>query len=566
MSFTSSATDQSNSALARTLIALLLLLPVCGVWSFLQLIPAYNTIQASYMDMSFIAAESEFVGMENYARLSEDRVLAESVGYTVALVIARIGAVMVAPPLVGLLAGAGNRTLRIITRIILSLVTVLIVPISLALLWRAMTNPLTDIGQSFSFFALNTPETARASVIYLDTLITGALALVVGATAFMSVSRGRSLKPGNTSAAIWVWVVGILLALASLPLSFQLPFILTEGGPANATSTFSLVFYRTSFQMMRFGYASALASLMIFGSAALAVIVWLVLFISRLRMRLAPPAENNTAAGVFGLLLGALFGLPLCGVIVLGMSAISGFPSRGGGLDVTADLTRSLFNTIMTPWMFIWGVQIPLTYLAGLALGFLRPVNRVVSELLFLVLLVVAFVPQQALVLQWFMGARQLELLNTQTLPGIATIVSAASLILFKLYFDGAREQLDTLRQSGDIKANFASVVFPGSLGVALLAGIIASMSSMMNLLIPLASGINPDTYTTPVFIMMIANQYASDFQIIGNLALTYILIVAGLFILPLLLLHFLLLDRLAIIAGKPLEPEAPYDEYSEFR
>ncbi len=53
-------------------------------------------------------------------------------------------------------------------------------------------------------------------------------------------------------------IMGIIAALKS----FDLFFIMTEGGPNNSTLTFMLYLYRLSFESLRMGYGSAMAWLL----------------------------------------------------------------------------------------------------------------------------------------------------------------------------------------------------------------------------------------------------------------------------------------------------------------
>lgn len=65
-------------------------------------------------------------------------------------------------------------------------------------------------------------------------------------------------------------ILGIIAALQS----FTLFFIMTQGGPNNATLTFMLYLYRMAFQNLRMGYASALAWVLFFYLVVLTAIVF----------------------------------------------------------------------------------------------------------------------------------------------------------------------------------------------------------------------------------------------------------------------------------------------------
>jgi multiple sugar transport system permease protein len=63
---------------------------------------------------------------------------------------------------------------------------------------------------------------------------------------------------------------------------FDAVYVLTGGGPGNATETLSIYAYKTLFQSLQFGYGSALATAM-FGVAALLSSLYLILLRRHLR-------------------------------------------------------------------------------------------------------------------------------------------------------------------------------------------------------------------------------------------------------------------------------------------
>jgi len=57
--------------------------------------------------------------------------------------------------------------------------------------------------------------------------------------------------------------VVVVITLSSLQV-FDLPFILTQGGPVNSTNTLVMYMYETAFKFLRMGRATAMA-VMLFG-------------------------------------------------------------------------------------------------------------------------------------------------------------------------------------------------------------------------------------------------------------------------------------------------------------
>jgi multiple sugar transport system permease protein len=61
--------------------------------------------------------------------------------------------------------------------------------------------------------------------------------------------------PMCTSAILFVLITGLIFAFQY----FVLPWLMTAGGPKNATEFYSIYLYRNAFQYFKMGYASALA-------------------------------------------------------------------------------------------------------------------------------------------------------------------------------------------------------------------------------------------------------------------------------------------------------------------
>ena len=75
--------------------------------------------------------------------------------------------------------------------------------------------------------------------------------------------------PMITPVIFFTLINGIILSLQE----FQTPFILTEGGPANASLFIVLYLYRNAFQWFKMGYASAIAWIIFFYVLVLSLLV-----------------------------------------------------------------------------------------------------------------------------------------------------------------------------------------------------------------------------------------------------------------------------------------------------
>jgi multiple sugar transport system permease protein len=541
----------------RLIIGLLLLVPGGIVYLLVQLFPALQTLSASQTDWNILSAP-KFVGMANFTQLSSDAVFGGAVAYTLLILFARLIIVALVPPLVGGLVGAQGFTGRATNRLLLSALAVLIVPVALPILLRGFIAPIwgrTPSPLTAGMFGMNlaSPDGARGTVLLMDAVITAAIAAVVGGAAFMAVMRGREVSPSSSRAGIGVWLIGLLLALGSAAQTFTVPYILTNGGPGNSTATISLVFYRTAFQFFKAGYASAQASLMIFGAVFIGLLVGIVIWGFRLRLNFTPPAPRAEAAGLLSFLsvpLVVLIGLPSLVLVVWGLW----LATKEGGFNALNEVVNQghLFsNTVSGSWLAIWLIQIPLTYLLGLSLGFVRPINRTISNIVFLGLLMLAFIPPEAISLQWWQSLRDLGWLNTQQAVGYGSLVNLFSLIIFKLFFDGAYDRFKAAREDGQTATDaFLNTVLLPSLGIVLLTGAFLSFASAQALWWPLITTSDQNLLGFAPQIIQMTGQFSTQFSMSAAFSLMFIG-TFGLIFLPIFaLLQVLVLDRLALLAG----------------
>jgi ABC-type sugar transport system permease subunit len=550
LSSTRIVTESKPNWVARLVIGLLLLIPGLLLYGSVQLSAGLEVIQLSQTDYNLLSPP-EFVGMANYSQLAEDRNFIAAIPFTLRILLARLFVVAVIPPLIGLLIGAQGRAWRNINRVLLTIIGVLVSPVAIAVLasgffsriWGRQPSPLFS-----DTLILGSLETAPIAILLLDSLITLGVAAAVGGAVFMAVMRGRREGSSITATAVGVWLLGIFFALASTPQMFDLPFVMTEGGPANSTMTMALIFYRNAFLTLRVGYAASMAAIWIVDAIIAALLVWCILVLFRLRLTYVSAAKssndkNSLAALTIPLLL--LIGIPLVGLVLWGVWQ-AGFSTRE---DV--NLAQVLNNTVVVPWLTIWLVQIPITYLTGLVLGWVRPLGRIGSNLLFLFFLILAFLPGEALLVSWFKQAADAGALDSSPVLGVSVLVSAFSLIVFKLFFDGAYTRFEEARASGQTTSDaFLRSVFLPSLSVTLIVGSVLSFASAQALLWPLIAIRSRELFGFPATLLTLRGQFATDYAPVIGASLIFIGLMALLFLPLLALLQILFLDRLALVGG----------------
>jgi multiple sugar transport system permease protein len=285
-----------NKRQRYTFIAMLLL-PSLAIVCALILYPLLNGVLLSFTNASPLRRNVRGVGLENYTDLLSDRLFWEVLGNSLYM----IGVSIVLAMLIGFaIALLLNTRLRGRWVFRTAVFQVWIVPwITVTILWGWMFN--TDYGivnqilRSLGFIDqslqwLAQPQLAQIVVILAFTWRTIPFTMVVSLAALQNIP-GELLEAASIDGAGYfrrlrfviipllrnVLLISALLQAVRLFQEVTLPWILTQGGPINATTTLSLHTYRTAFQRWEFGTSSAVGVLWLIFMCVFAVIYLRVL-------------------------------------------------------------------------------------------------------------------------------------------------------------------------------------------------------------------------------------------------------------------------------------------------
>lgn len=275
--------------------ALLFLLPVMTVLMAVAVFPILYSLYLSFFDVKLTRPNRmPFVGFDNYVELFEQPLFWTSVERTVVFTVISVTAVTVIGLLVALLLNENFRGRRLLSTIIL--IPWAIPYVADALMWKwiydsgygALNGLLYQLGFIDKYVvwlgdqhktiwlianAFVWKEVPLAAILLLVTLksIPDDLyqaAKVDGATLwrrFVHVTL-PAMRPGFMLVLIYETMVAIR--------HFDLFFVLTEGGPGNASHTLSWHIYVETFRSLSFGTGAALAyilALVTFGLAYLII-------------------------------------------------------------------------------------------------------------------------------------------------------------------------------------------------------------------------------------------------------------------------------------------------------
>ncbi|HET9170978.1 MAG TPA: sugar ABC transporter permease [Actinospica sp.] len=276
--------------------AVLLMLPATLLYALFVIYPTVQAVQLSLTDAHGLRGGS-FIGLANYRALLHDpqvtAALKNTLIYTVVVVVVQnalglaVAAWLFASPKVRTIARTGM------------LLPAMMALVAVSYLWQFIYSPIggplnTVLGglglHSLEQSWLGNPSTALMAIagsymwMYLGYTATIFLsnylaipksvleaASLDGATGWKRFRHvdWRLLAPSLT--------VNVTLSTIGSLRVFDLPFIMTNGGPGNSTQTLSFVIYSDGFQNFQFAYATAVAVLLLVITVIASILVTTVL-------------------------------------------------------------------------------------------------------------------------------------------------------------------------------------------------------------------------------------------------------------------------------------------------
>jgi multiple sugar transport system permease protein len=257
---------------ALTIVALLILLPL--LYSvFLSL------FDWRLLDMSRAKA---WAGPGNYIRFFADKALRIALLNTVLFVIGSVTVELVLGFIVATALFNINEGRRLANAIIL--LPMIITPVVTALLWRYLLDPQFGlVAQTMTLFGANggidvwgSPTLALPGLMLVDVWQWTPFVILVLHAGMLSIPieqfEAATMDGAGQLRLAWNIVLPAIMPQVLLVLLFRTMdtyrlfdtvFVLTRGGPGDATETIGLYTYRTGFSYTQMGYAMALSILIL---------------------------------------------------------------------------------------------------------------------------------------------------------------------------------------------------------------------------------------------------------------------------------------------------------------
>ncbi|KTR94727.1 ABC transporter permease [Microbacterium testaceum] len=259
---------------------LVFLLPTFVVFGYFAWWPILQSAALAFQQTDLVSAP-EWVGWNNFEVLFSDPLLPRAAVNTLWFTVLSL-AIGLPVPLVCAVLISELRRGGTLARV-LAYLPVVIPPVVSVLLWKVFFNP-GESGVVNSLLGLvgidplpwlQSPGTAMPSLVIVATWSGAGTAILIYLAALTGVSTELYEAAELDGASVWKRIVhitlpqmrGVILVLLLLQIIgaiqvFTEPYVMTDGGPANATVTILLMIYRYAFLFGNYGVATALSLLL----------------------------------------------------------------------------------------------------------------------------------------------------------------------------------------------------------------------------------------------------------------------------------------------------------------
>lgn len=279
MADSSLATTPTVTRRAQARLGILLILPTILLVGAFFLIPLGSAIYFAFVDFHGFEANPPFVGLANFIELANDPAVWPALWNNIVWIVVGTAAPLMIGLFLALLlwnVGRGSTFYR------LAFFLPFVLPAAaIGVVWswiydpiRGWLNLLLDsigLGQ-FSTGWLGNPDTALAAVLATAVWTSTGFVVVIFLAGLRSVDieliDAARIDGANARQRLWnvilPQIMPIFLMVTTITLIggfavFDIIFVMTGGGPANATEVLGTYAYSSAFQLNRMSYGTALA-------------------------------------------------------------------------------------------------------------------------------------------------------------------------------------------------------------------------------------------------------------------------------------------------------------------
>ena len=263
---------------SEALTGYLFILPTFIGFTLFILYPIVESVRISFMDFSIIG-DSEYIGLENYIDISNDRRMRTTYGNTVVFT---IFAVFFNAGVGLLLAVMLNRRMPVLVRNLYRSIfffPLLVAHTYVAVIWRFLYQQDTGVLNYYlgqlgikAIPWLSNSSWAMAAIIILDVWKNTGFAMLVFLAGLQNIPREfyeSAQLDGANEVQIFrritipllsptIFFILVIFMIGALQV-FDTIMVLTQGGPGDSTRSVAMYIYEKAFQRFDMGYAAAVS-------------------------------------------------------------------------------------------------------------------------------------------------------------------------------------------------------------------------------------------------------------------------------------------------------------------
>ena len=274
-------------------VGLFMVLPAFLLFVAFVLYPVALTVIASFQEFGLSSDRRLFVGLRNYAEMIGDPVFWRSLGNNIFIL---VGSVVVQVSLGTVIAAVLDRAIHRFGGVFRTLIFAPMVMsmVAVSLLWSMIYHPVfgmgTKVGDALGLAPselgiLGDPGVVMWAILGVACWQYTGFVMVIVFAGMQSISedlyQAAKLDGAGAVSSFFaitlpgvrnVVVVAMLLTAIGAFKVFDLIYVLTAGGPGNASEVLGTYIYSTGFTLERMGYASALAVVLLLIAVGLGLV------------------------------------------------------------------------------------------------------------------------------------------------------------------------------------------------------------------------------------------------------------------------------------------------------
>jgi len=259
-------------------IAWILVLPALLIRGFTTIYPIFETFRISFYDIKILRGINEFVGFDNYVKISHDPKLLEAINFTAIFVVGSMIGHILLGVILALILNMKFGGQKILRTIVLLPWALPMVVVAIASKWAfnndygLINDFVRRFNPSFHLDWLINTDTARYAVIAVDLWkdLPFFAILVLASLQFISSDVYEAAKVDGAGSIRSFFKITLPLISKNLFVlsifftmwritSFDIVYAMTAGGPGNSTDLIAYRITTEAFTNLNTGYSAAMA-------------------------------------------------------------------------------------------------------------------------------------------------------------------------------------------------------------------------------------------------------------------------------------------------------------------